>query len=354
MKAWRIHAHGGMDALKREDVPLPEPGPMQARVRIEALGLNHLDLWVRKGVEGHRFPLPLTPGCDVAGVIEAWGPGAPAAVARQGLEIGSPIIVNPGVSCGTCPACLSGFDPLCPDYGIIGEHRDGGAADFVVVPAANLVARPPGITAAQAAALPIPFLTAWTMLTQKAQLRPGEVCLIHAGGSAVSVAALQMAKLLGAFVITTVGSAEKARRARELGADEVILYREQPFREELKRILSARGRGTRKGCDVVVDHVGQDTFAESFRALAWGGRLVCCGATTGSKAEFDLKPLFFKNLSILGSTMGGKAELFRIVGMVAEGRLRAVVDSTHAMDEYPAALARLERREAFGKVVVVN
>jgi NADPH:quinone reductase-like Zn-dependent oxidoreductase len=351
MQAWRVEQHGGPEALKRIDVAAPVPAPMHALVRVQAAGLNHLDVWVRKGVPGHKFPLPITPGCDVAGVIEGFGPGAAEALARDGLKTGSEVIVNPGLSCGRCEACLGGFDPLCVRYGILGETCDGGFADYVSVPISNLIARPKTLTAAQAAALPIPYLTAWTMLTHKAQLRAGETVLIQAGGAGVSVAAIQMAKLLGATVITTVGSDAKIAKAKALGADHVIQYRSQNFRDELKRILAEYGK---KGCEVVLDHVGAETFESSMRALAWGGRYVTCGATSGSEIKVDLKAVFFKNISILGSTMGSKADLIRIVDLVARGKLKAVVDSTLPMAELPRAMDRLEKREAFGKIVLEN
>lgn len=343
MKAWRVHAHGGPEVVLREDVATPDPGPMQVRVRVEAVGLNHLDLWVRKGVPGHKFPLPLTPGCDVAGVVDAWGPGV------EGLERGAPVLLQPGTSCGRCAACLGGFDPTCSKYGILGETQDGGLAEFIVVPWANVIPRPASLTAEQAAALPIPYLTAWTMLVPKAALRAGETVLIHAGGSGVSVASIQIAKLLGATVITTVGDDSKAERARKLGADHVINYRKAPFREELKKILAGYGK---KGCEVVVDHVGADTFNDSIKSLAWGGRLVTCGATSGADVKIDLKQIFFKNISIIGSTMGSKAELLRIIDLVALGKLEPVVDSVYGFEELPAAMARLEARAAFGKVIV--
>jgi NADPH:quinone reductase-like Zn-dependent oxidoreductase len=351
MRAWRVEKHGGPEALRLAEMPDPVPGPGQVRIRVEAIGLNHLDLWVRKGVPGHKFPLPLTIGTDIAGTIDSLGPGAAEARARDGLQVGSPIIVNPGVSCGCCEACLGGFDPLCPRYGIIGEHMDGGAADFLCVPIANIITRPANLTAREAAALPIPFLTAWTMLTRKAAVKAGEIVLIQAGGSAVSAAAIQIAKLLGATVITTVGSEEKVERARALGADHVIQYRKGPFREELKRILPTYGR---KGCEVVLDHVGADTFGESLKSLAWGGRLVTCGATSGSEVAIDLKAVFFKNISILGSTMGSKADLLRIVDLVSRGKLKAVIDSVHPFEALPAAMSRIENRSAFGKVIVEN
>lgn len=323
---------------------------MQVRVQVEAVALNHLDLWVRNGVPGHRFPLPMTPGCDIAGRIEQVGPGAERVLSSLGLKPGDPVLVNPGVSCGACEACLSGFDPLCRNYGILGEHLDGGAAEFAVVPAANLVARH-DLGAVEAASLPIPFVTAWSMLTRKVQLRPGETVLIQAGGSGVSIAAIQIAKMMGAQVITTVGSDDKIAKARDLGADHVINYRKTPFRDELKKILTLHGK---KGVEVVVDHVGEETFSDSFKSLAWGGRLVSCGATSGSRAEFDLKALFFKNLSVLGSTMGSKSDLIRIVELVRTGKLRPVIDSVFTMAEYVNACAKLESRQVFGKIVVKN
>ena len=254
---------------------------------------------------------------------------------------------------------MAGFDPLCPHYGILGETRDGGCADFVTVSVANLIASPTGMSAVEAAALPIPFLTAWTMLTRKAAVRPGETVLIHAGGSGVSVAAIQMAKMLGATVITTVGSDDKAQKARELGADHVINYKRGPFRDELKKILgsyesSAGASAPKKGCEVVVDHVGADTFSESVKSLAWGGRLVTCGATSGSDIKLDLKIVFFKNISILGSTMGSKADLIRVVDLVHQKKLKAVVDSTLPMSKLAEAMAKLENRQAFGRVILTQ
>jgi NADPH:quinone reductase-like Zn-dependent oxidoreductase len=351
MKAWRIERHGGLEVLERKDVPDPLPGPMQVLVRVEAVGLNHLDVWVRKGVEGHHFPLPLTPGCDIAGTIQGFGPGAEAVLSSSKLKLGSPILVNPGTSCGHCEACLGGFDPLCRTYGILGETQDGGCADLVAVSVANIIPRPEGLSATDGAALAIPYLTAWSMLTRKAQVRAGELVLIQAGGSGVSVAAIQMAKLLGAIVITTVGSDEKISKAQALGADYVIPYRKISFREEVKKITSSLGK---KGCEVVLDHVGADTFQDSLKCLSWGGRFVTCGATSGAKVDIDLKAVFFKNLSILGSTMGSKSDLIRIVELVSLNKLKAVVDQIYPMHELPQAMERLEKRQAFGKIILTQ
>ena len=328
---------------------MPEPGPLEVRVKVEAVGLNHLDVWVRKGVPGHTFPLPITPGCDIAGTIDHFGPGAEKALSRESLVLGSPVLISPGISCGRCEACLGGFDPLCAHYGILGETQDGGCAEFINVPLQNIIARPKELSASQAAAIQIPFLTAWTMLMRKAEIRAADTVLIQAGGSGVSVAAIQIAKLAGATVITTVGSDEKIQKAKNIGADYIINYKTTPFREELKNILKPLGK---KGVDIVIDHVGADTFSDSMKSLAWGGKLILCGATSGSKVEIDLKAVFFKNISIHGSTMGSKADLIRIIELMRQGKLKPVIDSEHAFTDLPKALALLESRKAFGKVVL--
>jgi NADPH:quinone reductase-like Zn-dependent oxidoreductase len=349
MIAWRTEKHGGPEVLKQCDLPVPECGPMQARVRVQAVGLNHVDLWIQKGVEGHKFHLPMIPGGDISGVIDELGAGAKTVLSKNGLEVGSDVLINPGISCGQCEACLGGFDPLCRSYGMFGETQNGGCAEFVVVPIANLIRRPKQVTAIAGASLAIPYLTAWTMLMRKAQIKPGETILIQAGGSGVSVAATQMAKLMGATVITTVGSDDKIEKSRALGADHVINYKKTPFREEVKKFLTSQGK---KGCEVVLDHVGADTFQDSVKCLNWGGRLVTCGATSGSQVPLDLKMVFFKNISILGSTMGSKSDFIRIVDLIASGKLKSVVDTVYPLKELPSAFERLHSRNVFGKVVL--
>ena len=325
---------------------------MQAVVRVTAVGLNRLDLWVRNGVPGHKFPLPLIPGTDSVGVVESLGAGSDElAVSSRGPRVGDKVIVSPGVSCGRCEACLGGFDPVCPQYGILGETRDGGLADFVCVPYANLIRKPETLTDVEAAALPIPYLTAWTMIERRAQVKAGDFVLIQAGGSGVSVAATQLCKLRGATVITTVGSDEKAALSRAQGADHVINYRKSGFRDELKKILAGYGR---KGVDVVLDHVGSDVTNDSIKSLVWGGRMVICGATSGSDVQIDLKQIFFKNISFMGATMGSKADLVRIVGLAGMGRIKPVIDSTFSMGQLPQAMDRLDSRAAFGKVIVTS
>jgi len=336
MKAWVVSRHGGPEVLLLQPKDRPQAQAGETLVRVEAVGLNHLDLWVRKGVEGHTFPLPITPGCDIVGTVE---------------ETGQRVLVNPILSCGRCEKCKKGFEPLCPQFGLIGETTDGGCADIIRVPTGNLLPLPKNISTLDAVCLPIAYVTAWSMLTRKAKTEKGEWVLIQAGGSGVSVAAIQMAKYLGATVITTVGSPEKAEKARALGADHVIQYKTEPFREALKKILKSNGR---KGVDIVIDHVGQETFSDSMRALDWGGRLVTCGSTTGPTAQINLQALFFKNLSILGSTMGAKSDLAVVLNLLEQKKIKAVIDRTFDWADLPKAHAYLESRKAFGKVVITR
>jgi len=340
VRALVIREHGGPEVLRFEDRAVPEPGPREIRVRVRAVGLNHLDLWVRNGVGGHTFPLPIVPGCDIAGVVEALGPGA------AGTAVGDEVVVAPGVSCGRCAACRAGDDALCAEYGILGESRDGGCQEFVVVPDVGVFPKPQGLDWAQAAAVPLTFLTAWHMLRSRARVQPGERVLVHAAGSGVSAAAIQIATLLGARVLTTAGSDEKCSRGIALGAEEAVNHRSADFVKEARRWSGGRG------VDVVVDHVGTDTFQKSLRCLAKGGRYVTCGATSGFEMTTDFRLVFFKSLSILGSTMGGSHELATVLSLVASGRLRPIVDRVYALADVADAHERLARREAFGKIVL--
>jgi NADPH:quinone reductase-like Zn-dependent oxidoreductase len=340
MKAIIVREHGGTDKLERAEVPDPQLAPGQAIVRVRAVALNHLDVWVRRGVPGHKFPLPLIPGAEVAGVIDQIAP-------NEQWKAGDEVLVAPGYSCGHCIACLSGNDPLCQnDHGIFGESRDGGAAEKIAVPIRNLMRKPPALSFAEAAALPLDLLTAWHMLVARAQIRPGETVLVHAGGSGVGSAGIQIAKLWGATVYATAGSAAKAARAKELGADETILYRDVDFLAEVRRLTAKRG------VDVVFEHVGADTFDRSVRSLARGGRLVTCGATSGADVTINLRLIFFKLLSILGSTMGSLAEMHEIMRHVEAGRLRPVIDRVLPLEQIAEGHRVLEGREAFGKVVL--
>ena len=341
MQSVWIAEHGGLEALSVCERPRPAPGPGEVLVEIRAAGLNHLDLWVRRGVPGHRFPLPLIPGCDGAGVIAACGEGV------DHVAVGDAVIISPGTSCGVCPQCLAGQDPLCRSYGILGETQDGTCAEFACVPAANVVPKPERVSFLEAGCFALVALTAWTMLVERARIAPGEDVLILAGGSGVGSLGIQIAKLFGCRVIATAGSDAKLARLTELGADEVIHHGHEDIAARVKELTDKRG------VDVVFEHVGEATWQASLRSLAWGGRLVTCGATTGAKAECDLRLVFFKSLSILGSTMGSKGTVPKLVKLLGDGQLRVQLAETLPLSKVETAHRLLEERHVFGKVVVV-
>lgn len=340
MRAVRFAEYGDADVLKLEQVADPVPGPGEVRVRVEYCALNHLDVWNRRGESGVRIPLPHVLGADVSGTVDAAGPGA------GDLAAGTPVLLHPGLSCGHCPECLAGRDNLCRHYTVLGTIHDGGYAEYVVVPRQNVVPRPQNLNGPAAAAFPLVFLTAWHMLVGQARVQPGEHVLVLGGASGVGHAAIQIAKLFGARVTATAGSDEKLAFCRELGADDA-------FRHDQADILSeVRARTDRRGVDVVVEHVGQVTWDQSVKSLARGGRLVTCGATTGYAALTDLRYLFSRNLSILGSYMGGKAEMLAALDFVAAGRLVPRVDLVFPLAEAAFAHRHLEARRHMGKVVL--
>ncbi|MGE3171463.1 MAG: zinc-binding dehydrogenase [Planctomycetota bacterium] len=341
MRCVVVREHGGFEALRLEEREVPTPGPGQVRVRLRAVGLNHLDTWVRRGVPGHKFPLPLIQSSDGCGVVDALGPGA-----RTPCKEGDAVVVLPGVSCGACEPCLSGLDNLCRDYHILGESCDGTAADYVCLPAANLAPKPAHLSDAEAASICLVFQTAWNMLVRRAELRAGETVLVHAGLSGVGSAAVQIAKLIGARVLATAGGPEKCERVRALGADRVIDYQATDFAAEVRKETG------KAGVEVVFEHVGAATFAGSVRCLARGGRLVTCGATTGGQVEVSLHQVFFKSLSILGSTMGSKGDLRRILRLFEQRRFQAVVDRTLPLAQAAEAHRLLEERRALGKIAL--
>lgn len=341
MKGFRVVRHGGPEALEWGEWADPVPGPGEVTVRVRACALNHLDLWLRNGVPGHRFPLPLVPGSEVAGDVAATGPGV------EDLPAGTPCLLSSGVSCGVCARCLAGLDHLCPKYGLLGEHRDGGYAEYVTVPRRNVLPIPRGLSYVEAAAIPLGFLTAWHMLVARAALAANEDILLHAAGSGVTSAGIQIARLLGARrILVTAGSESKLARARELGATHGILYNQGDF------VRTAREATQGEGVDVVFDHVGGETFERSLRLLKRGGRIVLCGATSGPEAKVNLRALFFKQLSILGSTMGSLAELHSLLPYFESGALRPILDRTFTLAEAPAAQEYLAQRGAFGKIVL--
>lgn len=339
MKAVRFHQHGGPEVLRYEDAPEPQLGPGEVLVRVRACALNHLDLWQRRGLERVKIPMPHISGSDVAGTI--------VASTASDVNAGGRVMLQPGVSCGRCAACLSGSDNDCPEYEVLGYlHHAGGYAEFVKVPVQNLISIPDEIDFVQAAAFPLTFVTAWHMLMTRAQLKRGEDVLVLAAGSGVGQAAIQIAVLHGARVFATAGSEEKLERARSLGASEVIHHHKQDIAEEIRRLTNHRG------VDVVIEHVGEATWPKSVRALTRGGRLVTCGATTGWNGALDLRALFAKRLSIMGSYMGTKGELLRAARFFFAGQLKPVVDRTFPLAEAAAAQSRLEASGQFGKLVL--
>ena len=340
MRAVVIREHGGPEVVKVEDLPIPEPGPGQARLAVKACGLNHIDLWLRKGEPKGAFHVPRVPGADFSGVVDAVGPGVDAA------WVGREVVSAPQTSCGVCEACAAGQQNLCRHWGIYGESFDGGMREYAVVAANGLFPKPAQYSHAECAALPLVFLTAWHMLVTRAGVRPGMTVLIHAAGSGVSSAGIQIAKLWGARVLTTAGSDDKLARARALGADEGINY---ATHDVVQRVRELTGR---EGLDVVFDHVGADVFGASLKLLKRGGTFVTCGATSGHRVELDLRQVFFRGLSVLGSTMGTLGESAEVMRLAGQGRLKPVLDRTFPVEDVRAAHEYLESRKAFGKVVV--
>ncbi len=340
MKAAFVRAHGGPDVIEITDRPRPVPRADEVLVQVKAAGLNHLDVWVRRGVPGHKFPLPMILGCDGAGLVAEVGSLVTA------VKKGARVAIAPGFGCGTCTRCAEGQDHLCRFYGIFGETRDGTCAEYVAIPARNVLPLPDHLSFTDAAAVPLTFLTAWHMLVGRCGIQGGDDVLVHAAGSGVSIAAIQIARLFGARVFATASSAAKLARARELGADVLINYAEQDV------AAVVRDATQKAGLEIVVDHVGETTIGTSLKMLKKGGRVVTCGATSGAKLESDLRLIFFKSLSLLGSTMGGLGELHRVWGLVGAGKLKPGVDRVLPLDRVAEGHAALEARATFGKVIV--
>jgi NADPH:quinone reductase-like Zn-dependent oxidoreductase len=340
VRAVVIRAHGGPDVLACEELADPEPGPGEVRVRVRACALNHLDLWTRRGLPGRSVSFPHVLGNDVAGEVEAVG--SPL----EGIVVGQRVMLSPGTSCGRCRMCLAGEDSSCRQYRIFGYQIHGGYAELLRCPAANLIPLPDGFSFEEAAAFPLVFLTAWRMLVTRARIRPGEDVLVWAAGSGVGTAAVQVAKLFGARVIATAGSDAKLARARELGADAVVNHHAADVVAEVKRLTG------KKGADVVVEHVGQASWQRSILALAQRGRLVTCGATSGPEGATDIRYVFSKQLSILGSYMGSKAELLAAAEFFFARKLRSVVHAVLPLCEARRAHQLLEASEHFGKIVL--
>lgn len=340
MKAIVIHAHGGPEVLQPAELPDPEPAPGWVLVRVRACALNRLDLWTRRGLPGRSVPFPHVLGNDVAGEVAAVGAGV------AGVVPGLRVMLQPGTSCGCCHACLSGEDSSCRGYRVLGAQIHGGYAELVRCPAVNLIALPDAFSLEEAAAFPLVFLTAWRMLVTRARVRLGEDVLVWAAGSGVGMAAVQVAKLFGARVIATAGTDAKLALARELGADHVLNHRTQDVAAEVRALTG------KKGVEVVIEHVGEATWQRSILSLAPRGRLVTCGATTGPDARTDLRYVFSKQLTLMGSYMGSKAELLEAASHFFARRLRTVVHAALPLAEARRAHEMMEASEHFGKIVL--
>ena len=341
MQAVRIHQHGDPSVLRVEDVPKPVPAAGQALVRVLGVSLNHLDLWVRRGMPGFPVPFPRILGCDGTGEVVALGPGVTSP------KVGERVVIEPGYTSGKSPEDAAGNDHLAPDYSIRGEHSDGLGCEFVAIEARYLLPLPKGVDPVQAAAVPLVFVTAWGLVVSRGQVRAGETVLVLGGASGVGSAAIQIAKQRGARVLATAGSEEKLRLCRELGAEAALDHRAEGWGKEVKKLTGG------KGADLVVEHVGPATWKTSMAVLARNGRLVTCGGTTGATVEIALPHLFIKNQSVLGSTMGPRSAFPEIFAQVAKGVFRPVVDRVLPLSKAREAHELLESRQVVGKIVLV-
>ncbi len=344
MKATVFHEHGGPEVLSYEDIPTPEVNARDVLVEVKAVALNHLDLFVRSGIPGLHLEMPHILGSDIAGIVSRIGDKVP-----EDIRVGDRVIVDPGLSCGTCEFCKMGEESLCPSYGILGEHHRGGYAENLSVDYANIIKIPneSRLDFAHAAAIPLTLMTAWRMLMSKAKIRKGEDVLIIGIGGGVAVAALQIAKAVGARVLVTSSSDQKLEKARDLGADITLNHDATPdYHKAIRKETGGRG------VDVVVDSVGAATWDRSLKSLRKGGRLVTCGATSGPKAETNVNLVFWNQLEILGSTMASRSELREALKLVWDGRVKPIIDRTYPLSEAREAHELLERGGQFGKIVL--
>lgn len=340
MKAVLFRAHGGPDKLSYEDLPMPTIGPEEVLVRVKACALNHLDIWIREGNPAYPMPMPHVSGSDVAGVVEQVGAQA------DHVTVGQRVFLSPGISCWTCEQCLAGRDNMCRSYSLLGAMMHGGYAEYVKVPFRNVLPIPENLSFEQAAAFPLVSVTASHMLFALAGLQHGETVLIMGAGSGVGSMAVQMAKLAGARVITTVGSDDKIPKAVILGADAVIHHGREKVADRVKLLTEDRG------VDVVIEHIGPEVWGSCLASLAKGGRLVTCGATTGAEVKLDLRYVYSRQLTIKGSYMGTRAELVKAAELMGQTRLISVIDRTFPLQDARAAQELMLSRKLFGKIVL--
>jgi NADPH2:quinone reductase len=339
MKAVYFEKHGSNDVLRYGDRPAPEPGPGEVRIALRAAALNRLDIFVRNGIP--NVPLPQIPGADGAGIVDALGAGV------TGLTPGDRVLIQPGLFCGACEFCRAGEQSLCTTFRILGEHTTGTFAELVVVPARNVFPMPAGLSFEEAAAFPLAYQTAWRMIVGRAAVRAGETVLIHGAGGGVAGAAVEIALLCGARVVVTSSGTEKTARLREAGVELVIDYTKEDV------LQAVRAHTGKRGADVIVDTVGEATWMTSLKAAARGGRIVTCGATSGPNPKEEIRQIFWKQLSILGSTMANDREFRALYSAVASGRIHPRVDRVYPFSDSAAAYRHLEEGSHHGKIVLV-
>ena len=340
MKAVLFHEHGGPEVLRTEEVPNPKASGREVLIDVHAASVNHLDIFARRGMPGVRLPLPHIPGADAAGIVVDTGPDV------RKLQTGQRVTINPGISCGRCEFCAAGFGSQCLTYHMVGEHIDGSYAELLSISEHNVLPIPDEMSFADAAAAPLVFMTAWSMMISKGRIQPGEDVLILGAGAGVGTAAIQIAKMVGCRVFATASSEDKLEHARQLGADVLINYTEEPFDRAIRKLTDKRG------VDVVIDYIGADTWLQSLKAARRGGRILTCGATTGPTPQTDLRHIFFRQLQILGSTMGSPRDFSDVMKCVFRGQLKPVVDRILPLSEARKAHELIEGRKVFGKLIL--
>jgi NADPH:quinone reductase-like Zn-dependent oxidoreductase len=340
MKAVVFKQHGSPEVLEYTTVPDPKPARGEVLIEVKAASINHLDIFLRRGMPGIKIPFPKIAGSDAAGIIRELGADV------SGLQTGQRVTINPGISCGRCEFCAAGFASQCPSYAMVGENRDGAYAELLTVPAHIVLPIPDSLSLEEAAAAPLVFLTAWSMMVTKGNIRPNEDVLILGAGAGVGTAAIQIAKMTGCRVFATASSDEKLERARRLGADFLINYKTDEFDRKIRDLTNKRG------VDVVVDYIGADTWVRSLRSARRGGRVLTCGATTGFAPQTDLRQIFFRQLQIIGTTMGNHRDFLNVMSCVFRGQLKPVIDRVLPLAEARKGHELIEQRAAFGKIIL--
>jgi NADPH:quinone reductase-like Zn-dependent oxidoreductase len=340
MKAVVFEEHGDPAVLHYKDVPDPKPAPGEVLIEVKATSINHIDVFLRRGMPGVKIAMPKIAGSDAAGIIREVGPEV------SGLAAGQRVTINPAISCGRCEFCTAGFGSQCLSYAMVGENRDGAYAELLAVPAHIVLPIPDSLSFEDAAAAPLIFLTAWSMMVGKGKIRPGEDVLILGAGGGVGTAAIQIARLAGCRVYATASTDEKLERARKLGADVLINYKKEEFDKKIRDLTNKRG------VDVVVDYIGADTWVRSLRSARKGGRVLTCGATTGFAPQTDLRQIFFRQVQVIGSTMGSHREFLEVMKCIFRGKLTPVIDRVLHLSEARKAHELIEERAVFGKIVL--